>query len=238
MAEASDYLYPGARQFRLQMPYLALRRAISAIRPMPAPPPVGLAIHLPARREVFFGIPKVATRSVIAAVRADRDLAAMGLRWGEMTLADALTDSHHPAATITVIVRNPWARAYSAWSDKIARLDPAGNRARRIARFPGLRPGMPFADFVTWLASPRGGDRGADRHWLSQHCFLPRPPDTLLRLEEIGETLPLFGRRLALGQQNATGTAPDAWRAAYTPVLTDAIARRYATDIARFGYEF
>ena len=73
------------------------------------------------------------------------------------------------------VVRDPWSRVVSCYEKKI-RGAYAAHPYRGIpliASYRGLSSRMPFDAFVEWLCSPEGQDDLANRHWMSQHRFLP-----------------------------------------------------------------
>ena len=112
--------------------------------------------------------PKVASRSIIAALRtADPDAELFRGR----TLDEVLARRPEARGYFTfAFIRHPRDRTRSCHADKHA----LALRDRRAARWfiepwHGLSPGMTFAEFCRWLATPWGSDAFADRHWLSQH---------------------------------------------------------------------
>jgi len=234
-----SYHYPRSAGFRAQAPYIALQRLKRHIRLPDGPRPIGHILHNRQSNQIVVGIPKVGTRTLLATLRTGA--LSPQVEEQEATLSEVLFRIPlGQSVDVAAFVRNPWARVFSAWSDKIARLDSDGHRARRIARHKGLWPGMPFANFVEWLASPAGTDAHADRHWMSQHKFIAtdRAPVHWRKLEGLGPQLSLFGQSLPMRQENSTDLSHNRYRAAYTPDLVEIIAKRYATDIKTFGYSF
>ena len=180
------------------------------------------------------------------------------------SLADLLTD--HPEIRdwfVFTFVRNPWARAVSTWRNKVVDVNPdQPAAARRLERFADLYPGMPFDEFVDFLAhSPGGSDDGTDRHWTSQHLFLRDAAgeirvDFVGRIERMAGDFQVVAERIGLGDvdlpllNTRLGWTPrteedadavqrhDDYRNHYTPRTRDLIAERYATDIELFGYDF
>ena len=237
------FLYPRTPAYWAQLPYYAVHKSKSWLeRRRHGPrslPPVGLTVGSRAHDTVFFGIPKVGTRSFMHAISALPLERRKGLVMTESTLAEELIRGAYFAPEVVTLVRNPWARTLSCYRDKIARLDSEGHRARRIARFPGLAPAMSFANFVEWLSTPAGADSVADRHWRSQSSFLNTGAGTIQahQIESFGGQIEIFDTCLDLGRENATGGDRD-YRQAYTPELREKVAERYAEDIERFGYTF
>ena len=158
-------------------------------------------------------------------------------------------------------VRNPYARLRSAWQNKFAYGHLQGysrsirrrelGRLRRFARgasLPGAVDGsaIPFATFLAYVESQSAGSR--DHHWDDQcdvllmddiryeHCF---------RMEgEFGA-----GLRQIFGRIGLTGPAIEALLATqrnvsprdeapvYDVALAERVARLYARDFQRFGYD-
>mgnify|MGYP006275406345 CR=1 FL=1 len=185
--------------------------------------------------------PKVASRSLSIAFR---DLEGGSLDKRHYLPRDLRNT--FPDHLIFSFVRNPWARIHSCWKDKIDNAISLG-KLRILARFPDLRPFMPFEEFVEWLATPDGSDAVADRHWLSQvrHLDISGESngicDFIGRLEalddDVAEISRMSGVNLPpLGRRNQKGS-PD-WRAAYSDRARRIVAERYAEDIERFGYRF
>jgi chondroitin 4-sulfotransferase 11 len=146
------------------------------------------------------------------------------------------------------IVRNPWARAVSAWRDKLVNVSNLG-KLRILTRYRGLQPGMSFPAFVAWLEGPEGSDEFADRHWVSQWRLLS-DTDVVSPVQQYGrlESMDADVRRILSGfgievpevahqNRRKAGGLSD-WHDYYTPELKRAIARRYARDIEVFGYAF
>lgn len=206
-------------------------------------------------RFIFVGVPKSATRSFLTLfVRQppiDFDAEQSVQPLPGLVMDPALKDYFRFS-----FVRNPWARVVSAWLNKVAH--PRQKEIEGVInRCPGLRPGMPFEEFVHWLVeSPHGRDEGANRHWQSQHRFLFLPDGSpgvhwLGRLEQLEEGFRDVCRQLdlppdlALPRKNATlgsmgsgEVREPGYREHYTPTTREIVARRYGTDIELFKYTF
>lgn len=140
-------------------------------------------------------------------------------------------------------VRNPWDRLVSCYRDKVGGepgefTDLEGRGlAACFSTFQQFSPGMSFADFVA--AVTEIPDEVADEHFRSQHTFVTDRVDFLGRFERI-ETdfsqvlsrLDLHGR---LPYRQASPRRID-FRRFYTSATAEAVARRYAEDLDRFGY--
>lgn len=120
-----------------------------------------------------------------------------------------------------------------------------------MAFYKGLKPRMPFADFVEWLCGTEGHDGIADRHWLSQHCFLYNNDKPICnyvgRFENLENELTIISEKLNLPaiELEQKGWISADWnnkkggyRSYYNDRTRDLIAKRYARDIELFGYEF
>jgi hypothetical protein len=145
-------------------------------------------------------------------------------------------------------VRNPWDRVVSCYRDKIFACDAVGKLAL-ISRFRGLRPRMPFDEFVEWLCSPDGSDGSADRHWISQHLLLAGKAGTIDldfvgKLEHFDEDMLRVSQAIPLASPiklpvlNRSASAGDAYRSYYTETSRKRVRDRYAADIDVFGYVF
>lgn len=187
--------------------------------------------------------PKVASRSLIAALRAaDPEAELIRGRTLDEVLAvrPELRDYFRFA-----FLRHPWHRARSFHADKHA-LARADRNAYRwfIAPWYGLRRGMSFAELCRWLGTACGSDAFADRHWLSQHRQLNdadgRQPDFLGRYETLEADWRRVSERLhmpfvELPRLNARvhrlglPATPDEETLAM-------LRRRYAADFAVGGY--
>lgn len=194
-------------------------------------------------RFVWLCTPKAASRSLIAALR-EADPEAVLIR--RRTLDEVL--ARHPQASDYhrfAFVRHPVRRAWSFFADKhaLARGD-RDNRRWFIEPWHGLHPGMSFAAFCRWLATPAGSDAFADRHWLSQFRQLRdaegRLPDFVGRFETLETDWRTVSERLGLPQVALPRLNPRPPETPPEPALDDDTAsllrRRYAEDFALGGY--
>lgn len=144
------------------------------------------------------------------------------------------------------IVRDPWARAYSCYKQKILQNSPI-KQALHFTNRDGLNAGMSFAEFVAWLNTPYGADNRADRHWASQHLILGLDMGfeyTFVgKLENMVEDIGAVANRLGFAsdtfveRRNITNGSSNSYLDHYTPDLIAQISARYARDIEEFGYE-
>ena len=194
-----------------------------------------------ARTEsIFVHIPKTGGMSVARALYGDK------LGHG----------SHHSIADYQVafsarefrryfkftFVRNPWDRAYSAYSF----LRRGGMDEEDRAWSEATLPAYPdFESFVlNWLTP---GNAASWIHFRPQVGFLRRRPDNALGIDYVGRFEALAGDfakvadRLGIDaklQHSNRSERVASWRDVYTPAMRDAIARTYAADIRAFGYSF
>lgn len=237
---------------------------VKLFRVKPKQDVAGLVIVSHRYRFIYFGLPKVATRSFynLFVVRHKKDFQ---IEWSEKRGGFAEAIAAYPDYYRFSFVRNPWSRVVSCYESKIAD-NIIGKRARITSFYKALESGISFVDFVDWLCSEEGDDAIADRHWLSQHMFLYDEEgrslcDYIGRYENLeadwAEVCAILGMEggLALSQKgfvSAEGAArspvaADAgqvtkvhgvYRDYYDAALRDKIAARYARDIEVFGYEF
>lgn len=202
-------------------------------------------IYSDSGRYLYVANPKVATRSIIA--------------FFEQNDADNIKVSHQTLMSLYAnqqafdnyfsfsFVRNPWARVYSCWLDKITNQKKFCDLTI-ISRYRGLYPDMPFEDFVSWLCGNEGGDDSADRHWMSQHRLMTGPQGEILvkfigKLEHLDVDFPKVAARLDVGSSqianlNSNQSSPHSYRDYFTDQTRAMIAHRYQKDIELFGYSF
>ena len=195
-------------------------------------------------RFVWLCNPKVASRSLIAALRAaDPDAELFRGR----TLEEVLARRPQARGYFTfAFIRHPLDRIRSCHADKHA----LALRERRAARWfiepwHGLSPGMTFAEFCRWLDTPWGSDAFADRHWLSQHRQIRtadgRLPDFLGHWECLDADWRAVTGRLGLPFRELPrlNAGPRGVHAAQAPDTAAAavLRRRYAEDLRIGGYD-
>ena len=209
-------------------------------------------------RYLYICIPKVASRSVMAALRAaEPDVA--------VTREKSVFDLYklHPQAqryTSFAFIRHPFDRALSLYADMRYFQDRFHGRHRRLKAqrqrfferaFFGLAEVDSFDDYCQWLNTRYGSDAFADPHFLSQHLQLRlangRLPDFVGCLETIDEdfariaahvglpTTALPRLNTMLGQQASSARALQEARAEMRFLLTASnkalLERRYAADL-------
>ena len=185
-------------------------------------------------------LPKVGSRSVRKALRRHADQERFQIPMEPRDIRRT-----YPDAFVFSFVRNPWDRVYSCWKDKVDNAFSKG-KIKILSKFPGLRPFMPFEEFLEWLSSDHGSDEIADRHWLSQVVHLDISGEVRLcdytgRIETMGRDWQriseITGLDLpALTHANAKPGADFA--SIYSARGRKIVERRYAADIEYFKYRF
>lgn len=201
-------------------------------------------------REQGFGyiqIPKVATRSIRAAL-----LGVVGEDPEARPFYEFEKDfsAHLPHRKIREVVdsgllvfafvRDPLARLYSAWVNKI--VDGEKYNRKNIFSCHGMQYGMPFADFVRRVAELE--DFQIDRHLRSQSWFLCDEkgllPSYVGHLEQFSEDWAGLRQRLhVLGEVSHINKASFQMdhMAAYDHETLALAVRRYSKDFDLFGYQ-
>lgn len=206
--------------------------------------------------------PKVASRSIIAALRA-ADPDAEVIRDASASRVYAMHPESRERFTFA-FVRHPAARAYSFHrelrsahlvNEGAQRLGKERKRSLLFRAYYGLEEADTFEKYCEWLHTPYGSDAFADRHFLSQreHLRLPdgRLPDFIGRLERIDEDFGAVAERLrmpapplpllnSMAGWEAKPEEAEAARAAMNDCLTPraeaALRTRYADDYELGGY--
>ena len=135
-------------------------------------------------------------------------------------------------------VRDPFSRLASFYMDKVRNNDSA--RALRAYLWGVFSPGLNFS--TTTRIVCQIPDALADRHFRSQHAMLlpgGKPlVDFVGRFESLPEQFEPIRQRYGLAPLRRMNTSPDYdYRDLYTEDLVQRVARRYAGDIERFGYQ-
>lgn len=181
-------------------------------------------------RFVFYVTPKVASRSIAAALSD----------WGALEVVDGSIFRQLEGYFIFTFCRNPWSRLFSAYGNK--RTDDS--EITRYLRLHCRKEEITFGDFVRYVNEEV--DIDCDPHWRSQQEWLSTPegdliPDFIGRFETIDEDFRevcrTLGIRSELPHLNWTG-AEDAYRDQYTATTRAFVARRFARDIELFNYSF
>ena len=204
--------------------------------------------HLPEQRIVYVVIPKVATRSVLAALTTFAAGEETVERGGSRAAVTEALNRYQRGAFPPEIrrlartcftfafVRNPLDRLLSAYTQQMAAIETQ----KTIFRQHDIPFDVSFSGFVEAIASIP--DEGCDHHVRSQHSFIADGDGLMVeylgrfeRLEEDWKALvDRFGFP-ALPRRHASSHAP--YTEAYTPALARLAAERYSRDIELLGYE-
>ena len=227
----------------------------------------------PAKRLLYLETPKVAC-STIKWCLADLSGRAPEPRpWiRETSLAMAIhARSEHPLPSLTTVsfkiakqaltsktwtrvcvVRNPYARLYSAWAEKIRELSP---RFRPLAwAIRDWDPGsaengsVRFSAFLRYLIAAASDEVRADTHWSPMAQFLM--PDLInythiLRLEDfpgafasiIARVAPDIDALALLARRRTNTSLPSDWRGGYDEASAADARALAADDFSLFGYD-
>ncbi len=198
------------------------------------------AIILPTQNLVYVPVPKVANRSIKAALA---DFAGKpytdphNAGWQTVPLPQVANLSGYFRFTF---VRNPLDRLVSCYAQKIVLYARQMQLPLLFWRY-GQRfdPEMSFAEFITAVAAIP--DHLADRHFRSQHTFVYHQGGLLVdfvgRFEQLQPDWAILRQRAGLGDLPHFNPSPhQPYAAMYTPELARLAANRYAEDIRLFGY--
>lgn len=196
----------------------------------------------PDRKFLCVLVPKSGSRTIINGLRT----AAARQRFKLLILESPIDDfvQRRPDDFTTfAFVRDPWARVYSCYVQKIQQWTPIKAALHANGRR-GLHQGMSFGDFIRWLNTSEGSDAVADRHWISQTRVLGLDQgvqyDFIGHLERMDADLELIMGRLGVDadvfEHRLRTSEPGEYLRHYTPELVALVADRYRGDIRAFGY--
>lgn len=203
-------------------------------------------------RFLWVGVPRAATRSLLAALLPldpgarfvhGNSVAELYSQWPRV-------EGYFSFA----FVRHPFNRALS-FHRHMLRANRGGHMEKVLWLYPGLAAAKGFDGYSEWLNGPFGADAFADRHFRSQHLTIRvgrgRLPDFVGRFEDLPAGLAAVAERLGmptphlpmLNTANGWTTTPEALSSTRTEMRTQLTARskallkkRYATDFQLFGY--
>lgn len=228
--------------------------------PRPAPAPAAIERHyiwVPGLKTVYARVPKAANSSIRALLLKHLTLTEAQLEgkynsdgyWAGLPADQAQTMTAeqlraHPEASAAwcfTFVREPFARLYSCWNNKVIENPTLSDRMQAM----GIETGMPFADFVDrTLASDDGA---CDIHLRSQAAILTLDgavvPDFVGRVERVDrqfarvrkKVMALSGVRLGrLPRRNVRGEAAPEVSTQFPVALRRKVLERYADDYRLF----
>lgn len=203
--------------------------------------------YLPEKRLIYVLVPKVASRSVLAALTAY----VTGASTESTTRADVframeryVRGAYPPELRrlqrdnfMFTFVRNPLDRLLSAYSQQMA-IPKA--EAKTIFQRHKIPLDVSFARFVEIVCSV--DDDRADGHIRSQHRYLSERDELLVdfvgRFEQLDQEWESLRQRFALPDLPRRNISSHrSVQEAYTPRLARLAAERYRRDIELFGYQ-
>lgn len=196
----------------------------------------------------YIQIPKVASRSMR---KAFSDAYGIGtedhafLKFEDLNSAhirqDVIRKSAERGVYIFAFVRDPLARLYSAWTDKVVKQEANGGKCTFSCH--GVYYGMSFKDFVKRICQIN--DKNLERHLKSQAWFLTDEkgliPHFIGKLESFDEDYATMRNKFPRLKQ-----APHANKSVYKKQHLDAYdaetlaiaIERYKQDFELFGYAY
>jgi hypothetical protein len=201
----------------------------------------------PEYRFGYIQIPKVASRSIRAAVTAfisgtapDKDVDENLVVAYETRYARHLKHAEIAALArdnfIFAFVRNPYERIYSCYKNKIEDARAAGRR--NIFEKHGITFDLSFDEFVRKVASLP--DHKSDRHFRSQAWFLSSGgvllPSYVGKLESMLEDWAVLEERFGIAPPPQINASSSKQRPDMSDETRELILTRYAEDFRLFGY--
>ena len=221
---------------------LRLRRALGRFRPLETP-----VLPLDGPRVAYVPVPKAANSSLRTALMTAvgrEDAVTAGVHRTTRALlqpAQAFFAQDRPDWFVFTVVRDPVARALSAWRNKLIEPDEIFRPLRRM----GVTERLSFEDFLgVCLDWP---DWALNDHFMPQSLYLSqvleRPELQVLHVETLAQDWRRVRDALRAGGANPQETLGrhNATRLAVRPDLTqkarDLLNRVYDKDFTNFGYK-
>lgn len=218
--------------------------------------PTGIVCH--RFRFVFFPVPKAATSSIKRLIARMDGIPSDGnphhdIRFEHVWARDL---RKYPEYRTFTVVRNPWDRLVSCYTDKVQgrfsdetlgprqQVHEGFDRYNRILGRSIFRPDMSFEEFLRVIA--RIPDAVADEHFRSQYRMFSTPGGSLLveriiKFENLHEGVTELLHDLGAEEfdvDHLHGTVRSDYRQFYTDDLAEMAARHYRKDIRLLDYSF
>lgn len=191
---------------------------------------------LHGRGVVFFLIPKVASTSISHELN----------RFNHTYESRDTVVKDFPEYNYVTIVRNPFDRLVSCWSDKIMNPDAYAGWCRRFENHLPHYQGMPFDEFIRNVCEL--DEDISDRHFRSQVAQLKYDgkflPDYVGKVENLQQSLneiaELTGLPIQqeLTQKNRSKHRKKSYKDYYTPELIKLVEKKFEEDLDILGYTF
>jgi len=163
----------------------------------------------------------------------------LGIEYGQQSIHSVLfqlTEEPLPGFQNLVVVRNPFARLYSLWVNKIADGHPEsphfvdGLDVHVFGQVWRQRiwSGMAFEDFAH---SVLDSNIPPDPHWAPQSSLVPEEVTEYIHLEVLAPILSLL-----IPKENASHI-PGHWTRGYDLSLCEFVRKYYEADFKRFDYD-
>jgi hypothetical protein len=220
---------------------LRLRRALGRFRPLDAP-----VLALDELRVAYIPVPKAANTSVRSALMASigrEDIVATGVHRSTRSLLQPSTRffaKDRKDWFIFTVVRDPTARALSAWRNKLIDPDEVFRPLQRM----GVKEKLSFEEFLRVCSD--WPDWALNDHFMPQSLYLSkvldRPDLNILHVETLAQDWPRVREvlrnggadpRESLGVHNTSRSTCDT---DLTPGARRLLNQVYDKDYKRFGY--
>jgi hypothetical protein len=222
----------------------------------------GQVIDVASKAVQYFPVPKVACSSLMTSLADVLGIAIPSDEWVPEIFQTHKWDHLYAREEVVLtkraalkkegrwrfaFVRNPWDRLVSCYSEKIREDGDSENFVDGISKvlvpYGVFRGGMTFDAFVdATIAIP---DEKADPHWRSQYTFLVDRFDRLAmdfvgRFESFDDDVRRVADRLHsnIRPPHLLASKRMSYPDYYTARTRHLVSRRYARDIATFGYAF